>query len=71
MSDLARRPSNRPSRKQREQRAYRLVVAGSTSATVAVVTLLLSVVGIWGNSIWLIAAIVAAVCAVAFKRTVS
>jgi type IV secretory pathway TrbD component len=71
MSDLARRPSNRPSRKQREQRAYRLVVAGGTAGAVAVVGLALSILGIVGSGVWLIAAIVAAVCAVAFKRTVS
>ena len=70
MSDLERRPSSTP-RRVREQRAYRLVVTGGTAGLVAVVGLVLSIVGVIGSTLWVIAAIVAAVCAVLFWRTVN
>jgi hypothetical protein len=38
---------------------------------VAVVGLILSIVGVLGSTLWVIAAIVAAVCAVLFWRTVN
>ena len=57
MSDLERRTGSRPSRRQREQRAYNLVVAGGTLGLVFVVGTLL--------------AILAVVCAILFRRTVS
>ena len=55
----------------REQRAYRLVQVGGGAALVAVAGLILSIVGVIGSTLWVIAAIVAAVCAVLFWRTVS
>jgi hypothetical protein len=70
MSDLTRRP-NRSPRRVREQRAYRLAVAGGTASAVAVVTLVLAIVGIGSLGIPVLAAIVAAVCFFLFKRTVS
>ena len=70
MSDLERRPSRTP-RRAREQRAYRLVQVGGGAALVAVVGLILSIAGVIGSTLWVIAAIVAAVCAVLFWRTVS
>jgi hypothetical protein len=69
MSDIQRRPSHTP-RKTREQRAYRLVVVGGLSAAVAAVGLLLSIFGVIGAGIPLIAAVVAAVCFVLFRSTV-
>ena len=69
MSDLERRPSHTP-RRAREKRAFQLVVAGGTSAAVAVVGFVLAAVGVLGFGIPLIAAIVAAVCFVMFRRTV-
>ena len=48
MSDLERRPGSRPTRKQREQRAYRLVLAGGAAGIVAVVGLILAAVGVIG-----------------------
>ena len=69
MSDLERSTSRTP-RRVREQRAYRLVQVGGGAALVAVVGLILSIVGVIGSTLWLIAAIVAAVCAVLFWRTV-
>ena len=70
MSDLERRP-NRTPRRAREQRAYRLVQVGGGAALVAVVGLILSIVGVIGSTLWVIAAIVAAVCALLFWRTVN
>ena len=70
MSELSRRPSRTP-RRTREQRAYRLVVVGGIAGAVAVVGFLLAIVGVIGLGIPLIAAIVAAVCALWFRGTVS
>jgi hypothetical protein len=70
MSDLERRPSGTP-RRAREQRAYRLVQVGGAAALVAVVGLILSIAGLIGSTLWVIAAIVAAVCVLLFWRTVS
>ena len=60
-----------PSRRSREQRAYRLAVAGGTAGAVAVVGFVLAVVGVMGFAIPFIAAIVAVVCALLFRRTVA
>jgi hypothetical protein len=70
MSDIERRPSRTPRRK-REQRAYRLVTIGGGAGLVAVVGLILTIAGVIGSTLWVIAAIVAAVCAVLFWRTVN
>ena len=71
MSDLERRSGSRPSRRQRERRAYNLVLAGGTLAIVFVVTALLAILGIMGWSIPILAAILAVVCGLLFRRTVS
>jgi hypothetical protein len=63
MSDLA----NRPSRAVREQRAFRLVMAGGTAAVVGIVGLILSFAGVVGSGIPIVALIVAAVCFVMFR----
>lgn len=70
MSDIERRP-NRTPRRVREQRAYRFATVGGAAGLVAVVGLILSIAGVIGSALWLIAAIVAAVCALLFWRTVS
>ena len=70
MSNLERRPDRTP-RRAREQRAYRLVQVGGAATVVAVVGLVLSIVNVIGSSLFVIAAIVAAVCALVFWRTVS
>ena len=70
MSDLERRTERTP-RRVREQRAYRLVQVGGGAALVAVVGLVLSIAGVIGSTLWVIAAIVAAVCALLFWRTVN
>lgn len=70
MADLQRRGSYTP-RRVREQRAYRLAIAGGVSGAVGVVTLVLAVTGVIGAGLPIFALILAAVCAFAFRRTVS
>jgi putative flippase GtrA len=70
MSELSRRSGGPPSRRSREQRAYRLVVVGGTAAAIAVVTFILAIVGIMGFGIPVLAAIVAAACVLLFRRSV-
>jgi hypothetical protein len=71
MSDLSRRPGNRLGRRQRVDRAYQLTVAGGTASAVFVVTAVLAVVGILGWGLPVISLIVAIVCFMLFRRTVS
>jgi len=59
-----------PSRRSRERRAYQLVLAGSAAGTVAVVGFVLAAVGVMGFAIPFIAAIVAVVCVLLFRRNV-
>ena len=68
MSGIERRPGSRPSRKQREQRAYRLVLAGGIAGLVDVVGLILAAVGVIGYGIPVLAAIVAVLCFVLLRR---
>jgi hypothetical protein len=70
MSDLEPRGSSRPSRKAKEERAYRLVLASGGLGLVAVVGALLAIVGIIGWSVPVIAAILAVVCVILFRRVV-
>jgi hypothetical protein len=71
VSDLTRSPGGPPFRRSREQRAYRLVLAGGAAGAVAVVTFVLAVVGVMGFGIPVLAVIVALVCGLLFRRTVS
>jgi hypothetical protein len=72
MGNLSPRPGRTPgSRRQREQRAFGLVVVGGTAGAVAVVGLILAIAGVVGSGVWIIAAIVAVVCALWFRSTVS
>ena len=70
MSDLTPRPSYTP-RRVREQRAYRLAMAGGAASVVAVVGVVLAIVGVVGGGLPLAAAVVAAICFFLFRRTVS
>ena len=70
MSDLERRSGSRPSRRQREQRAYNLVVVGGVAGLVFVVGALMAILTSFPWSIAVVAAIVAVVCALLFRRTV-
>jgi putative flippase GtrA len=71
MGDLAPRSGGPPSRRSREQRAYRLVMTGGVAAAVAVVGTVLAVVGVLGWWLPILAVIVAAICGLLFRRTVS
>jgi len=71
MSDIQRRSSNRPTRRQREQRAYQLVMASGAFGLVAVVGLLLAIATSFPSAVWVISAIVAVVCFLMFRRMVS
>jgi hypothetical protein len=71
MGDLAPRSGGPPSRRAREQRAYRLVVTGGVAGTVAVAGAVLAVFGVIGWALPVVAAIVAAICLLLFRRTVS
>ena len=68
MSDLERRPGARPTRKQREQRAYRLVLAGGAAGLVAVVGALLAIFTGFSWGIPILAAVVAVLCFVLLRR---
>jgi hypothetical protein len=70
MADLQKRGSYTP-RRAREQRAYRLVVTGSTAGLIGAVTLLLAIFTSFPGSIPVIAIIVAVICFVLFRRTVA
>ena len=71
MSDITPRPNRTPSRRSREDRAYKLVLAGSTAAIIAVVTFVLAIVNVMGFGIPILAALVAVLCGWKFRRTVS
>lgn len=58
-------------RRTREQRAYRLVVAGSTAGVVGVAGIVLSVAGVVSAALPIIALLIAALCAFGFMRTVA
>jgi hypothetical protein len=70
MSDLERRSGSRPSRRKREQRAYNLVLATGGLGVVFVVGSILAIVGVIGWSLPILAAILAVVFGVLFRRTV-
>jgi hypothetical protein len=71
MSGLTPTSGGPPSRRARERRAYQLVLAGSAAGAVAVVGLVLAAIGVIGFGIPVLALVVAIVCAVLFRRTVS
>jgi hypothetical protein len=70
MSDLERRSGSRPSRRAREQRAYTLVMVGGTAAVVFVVAAVLAIITSFPGWVAVVAAIVAVLCAVMFRRAV-
>jgi hypothetical protein len=58
-------------RRAREQRAYAVVMVGGGAALAAVVGFLLAVFGVIGFGLPFLALIVAVVCGLIFRRTVS
>jgi uncharacterized membrane protein len=71
MADLASRPGGPPSRRSREQRAYRMVVIGGVAGLVAAVGIVLAIANVIGWLIPIVAVIVAVVCVLRFRSTVS
>jgi multisubunit Na+/H+ antiporter MnhG subunit len=69
VADIQKRGNYTP-RRAREQRAYRLVVAGGVAGTAGVIGLVLAVVGVTSAGWPLIALVVAAICMLMFRRTV-
>ena len=69
MSGLERRGGSKPSRRAREQRAYRLVQVGGAAGLDAVVGAVLAILGVLGWGLTVFAVIVAVICAVLFRRT--
>lgn len=70
MSDLERRSGSRPSRRARERRAYNLVVAGSVLGVIFVVGAILAILTSFSWTIPVIAAVLAVVCVVLFRRAI-
>lgn len=71
MSDIDRPRPARVSRRTREQRAYRLVLATGVLAVIGVVGIVLAIAGVVGGTIPFLALVLAAVCGFVLRRTVS
>jgi hypothetical protein len=70
MSDLERGGGSRMTRKQREQRAYRLVLATGTFGLIGVAGILLAIVTSF-SAFWpIVALILAAICFTILRRQV-
>jgi hypothetical protein len=70
MSDLERRSSgSRPSRRQREQRAYRLVLATGAFGVLFAAALVLAIIGAVGGGWAVLFAVLAVVCGVLLRQT--
>ena len=69
MSNLERSSGSRLTRKQREQRAYRLVLATGTFGLIGVAGILLAIFTGFGAGWPIIALIVAAICFMMLRRT--
>ena len=69
MSDIERRRGTRPTRKQREERAYRLVLATGTFGLIGAAGILLAILG-FGAGWPVLSLIVAAICFMLLRRTV-
>ena len=59
------------SRRERQQRAYQVSVAGAGAGVATVVTGILAVIGVLGWSLPVLALLLTVVCVVLFHRTVS
>ncbi|MFL5818532.1 MAG: hypothetical protein ACJ76L_13145 [Conexibacter sp.] len=71
MADLERRSPSRLSRRQREQRAYRLTLATGGFGVIAVVGIVLAIANVIGGFIPFLAAVLAVVCGLLLRRTLS
>lgn len=68
MADLERRPPSHLSRRQRERRAYQLVLATTVLGVIAVVGIVLAIAGVMGAGIPVVAAILAVLCGLWLRR---
>jgi len=71
MSDLTPRRRGGVSRRQREQRAYYLVLATGGLALAAVVVLVLSIVGIASFGLFVLLVVLAAIAGYLLRRSVN
>ena len=69
MSVPERRTGSRLTRREREQRAYRLVLATGVFGALFVAALILSIVGVLGGGWAVLMAILAVLCGIALRRT--
>jgi Flp pilus assembly protein TadB len=69
MSDLERRGGSRLSRQDREQRAYRLVLATGALGVVAVAGFILAFIDVIGFFIPVVAVVLAVICVLLLRRT--
>jgi hypothetical protein len=67
MADIQKRGGYTP-RRVREQRAYRMVVAGGVTGVAGVVGLVLAIAGVVGAGWPIILLIISALCIVGFRR---
>ncbi len=71
MSDLEPRGDRRLTRREREDRAYKLVLATGGLGAVAVIGAILAALDIIGGSLPLLAAVLAVICFVMLRRLLS
>lgn len=71
MSDLTPSPGRRPSRAQREQRIYRVVVGSGVLAVAGVVLLVLAIFGIGSAGLAILLLVLAAVGGFLARRMLS
>ena len=69
MADLERSSGRRPTRRQRERRAYQLTLATGALSVVAVVGIVLALIGAVGAWLPILAAILAAGSGLLLRRT--
>jgi hypothetical protein len=70
VSDLTR-GGGPPSRRSREQRAYRLAVTSGVAGAVAVVGVILAAVGVLGWGVPILAVLICVIAWFLFRRTVA
>lgn len=68
MSDIERRGDRRPTRREREDRAYRLVLGTGGFSLVAVVGAILAAIDIISATLPVLAAVFAIICFVMLRR---
>jgi hypothetical protein len=69
VSDIAPRQSRHPSRRQREERAYRLTLATGAAALATIVVIVLSVLGVTSFGLAVLLALITAALGYGLKRT--